>query len=73
MAGEEHTISDVQIAVLANDISYIKTTLIKIETLVRDKYVTKDEFIPVRNIAYGFVALVLVTVVGALLALVVHK
>jgi len=40
---------------------------------VKDTYVTKDSFEPVKKITYGLVALVLVAVVGALLALVVVK
>ena len=38
---------------------------------MKDTYVTKDSFDPVRRIVYGLVALVLTTVVGALLATVV--
>jgi len=36
------------------------------------KYTTKEEFAPVRNIAYGIVATVCLAVLGALIALVVR-
>jgi len=35
------------------------------------KYTTKEEFAPVRNIAYGSVTMVCVAVLGAIIALVV--
>lgn len=37
------------------------------------KYVTKDEFAPVKSLVYGLVALILTTVFGALLLLVITK
>lgn len=40
-------------------------------TEVRDTYVTKDEFNPVKAIAYGTVGLTLTAVLGALIATVV--
>lgn len=39
---------------------------------VKDSYVTKDEFQPVKAIAYGLVTLILTGVVGALLATVIQ-
>ena len=39
---------------------------------IKDKYVTKDRFIPIEKIVYGGVSLVLLTVVGALIASVVR-
>ena len=38
-----------------------------------DGFVTDKEFEPVKNIVYGFVSLILVSVAGALIALVVIK
>ena len=66
----EHT---TQLAVLANDVGYIKETVQDIKRLVEDKYVTKSEFEPIKRIVYGVVGLILVAVVGALLTLVVRK
>lgn len=63
----------------SNDVSTDKVTLRDIYEAVNglrediaDKYVTKDAFEPVRNIVYGLVAVVLITVAGAIVALVVH-
>jgi len=39
---------------------------------VREQYVTKDEFQPVKSITYGLVGIISFTVVGALLSLVVR-
>lgn len=39
---------------------------------VRQDYVTKESFVPVRNVVYGFVALILGGLVTALLALLQH-
>lgn len=63
----------IQVALLRKDISYMKKQLADIKYQVGDHYVTKDEFEPVRKLVYGMVALVLITVMGLLLSLVVHK
>ena len=39
---------------------------------IKEKYVTKDRFLPVEKIVYGGVGLILLTVVGALIATVVR-
>jgi ABC-type phosphate transport system permease subunit len=38
---------------------------------VREQYVTKDEFMPVKNIAFGLVSLITFTVIGAILTMVI--
>lgn len=40
-----------------------------LRTEIKEIYVTKDEFAPVRNVVYGLVALILASVIGALLTL----
>lgn len=65
--------SDVKLAVIANDIGYIKEKLSHIEDSVNAHYVTKDEFEPIKRIVYGLVSLILIAVVGALINLVVQK
>lgn len=40
---------------------------------IKDSFVRKVEFEPIRNIVYGAVTLILISVVGALLALVVRS
>lgn len=55
------------------DIEYIKRDVGEIKKSLQDDYVTRDEFQPVRNIVYGLVTSILLTVLGAILALVVTK
>jgi len=40
---------------------------------VRETYVTKDEFYPVKNIAFGMVGAVSFTVLGALLTMIIKQ
>ncbi len=48
--------------------------LSKLEVLVANNYVRREEFSPVQKIVYGMVAVILMAVLGALVALVVvHK
>lgn len=64
---------EVQIAVMANDISYIKKSVEDINKKITDDFVSKDEFEPVKRLVYGLVSLILITVVGAVLALVIIR
>jgi len=52
-------------ATQATDLSWIK------EHLKTNGFVKKEEFQPVRNIVYGLVAIVLTTVIGAIIRLVI--
>lgn len=65
--------SEVKLALIQQDINYIKVEVSEIKKLVGEKYVTIEMFEPVRRIVYGLVGLVLVGVMGALLALVVRQ
>jgi hypothetical protein len=62
-----------RLAVLSNDISYIKSSVTKIEVLIEQKYVLKSDFEPIRKIVYGCVALILTAVVVGIIALVVKQ
>lgn len=42
-----------------------------IESMLDNKYVTKEEFYPVKTLVYGVVGLMLTTVVGALVLMVI--
>ena len=67
---------NVLIAEISKDITFIRSTVERLEKSIDDikeSYVTKDEFNPVKSIAYGMVSIVLVTVIGALLSLVILK
>lgn len=60
------------IAVIANDISYIKSDISDIKSKLEKDYVTRPELDPIKKIVYGLVGLILTGVVGALLALVLQ-
>lgn len=62
-----------RLAVIANDVGYIKEELKEIKTQVSSHYVSKEEFEPIKKIVYGLVALILIGVVGGVLSLVVVK
>lgn len=61
----------VKLAVMANDMTYLKNAVDNIDKKISSGYVTKEEFDPIKRIVYGLISLVLIAVVGALLALVV--
>ncbi len=61
------------LALLQNDMSYMKDKIDSIDTKVSNHYVTKEEFQPIKMVVYGLVGLILVAVVGALIALVVNS
>lgn len=63
--------NDIKLAVIQNDLTYIKEKMNTIDTKVSNNYVSKEEFEPIKKIVYGVVGLILVAVVGALVALVV--
>lgn len=70
MANEDNK-DQVKLAVIQNDLTYIKEKLNAVDNKVSSHYVSKDEFEPIKKIVYGLVSLILVAVVGALVALVV--
>lgn len=62
---------ETKLAVIQNDLTYIKEKLNAVDQKVSTHYVSKEEFEPIRKIVYGVVSLILIAVVGALVALVV--
>jgi hypothetical protein len=68
---------DTKIAVLQTDVSYIKKSVDELSDKLEEKYVTQDEFKaklePMGKIVYGIVAVILTTVVGALLSTVINR
>ena len=65
--------NDTKLAVLQNTVDYIKEEVIEIKTVVTTKYVTRDEFQPIKNLVYGMVTLILSGVILGLLSLVIRK
>lgn len=69
---DDNDSKQVKLAVIKNDLGYIKEKLNALDEKVSLHYITKEEFNPVKNIVYGVVFLILVAVVGALIALIVQ-
>ena len=72
MAEKEFT--QVDIAVLANDMKYVKDTVQKISHKLDSQYVTKDQLELVKsrlqliqNVVFGMIGIILVTVLTAIL------
>ena len=60
-----------KIALIQQDISYMKDKLDGVDQKISTHYVSREEFEPIKKIVYGMVGLILVAVVGALVSLVV--
>jgi len=65
--------TNTNLAVISNDIGYIKDRVEKIDEKLEKDYVTHQEFGPIKSIVYGMVSLILTSVVIALIALVLRK
>lgn len=61
------------IAVMQRDIKYLTEKVNEISDKLDEKYVTQDEFDPIKKIVYGIVALILTAVVGAIVSLVLNR
>lgn len=72
----------INFALMAQDITNIKTRLQSIDDNLKqqvqsinddlkDDFVKKEEFTPVKNLVYGFVVLIVIAVIGAIMALVI--
>lgn len=71
----EHT----QIALMAQDVRYMREAMADMKQDISDlknelegKYVTQEAFMPVQRLVYGLVGVVLLSVIGALVAIVVR-
>lgn len=64
---------EIKLAVLQNDMAYVKNKLDSIDEKVGSRYVSKEEFEPIKKIVYGLVGLILIAVVGALVSLVLGQ
>jgi thiosulfate reductase cytochrome b subunit len=64
---------ETEIAVIAENIRYLRDDVTDIKKKLEDDYVTVAEFDPIKKVVYGLIALLLTGVVGALLAIVINK
>lgn len=71
MPRKKPTPQDIEDALIRQDLEYIKDRVSKIDNQLEANYITRQEFAPIQKLVYGMVSLVLVTVFGALLAMVV--
>lgn len=54
---------------METSIKYIQRDIAEIKEKLDEKYVTQDEFKPVKAIVYGMVGLILVAVIGYIISL----
>lgn len=67
---------NIDIELLKKDLASIQKGISNIESElaeIKGEKVSKDEFLPVQKIVYGFTSLILVSVVTALIALVIRN
>lgn len=67
---------NIDIELLKKDLASIQKGITNIEkelAEIKGEKVSKDEFLPVQKIVYGFTSLILISVVTALIALVIRN
>lgn len=64
---------ETSLALIKQDITYIKHNVRDIRGKLENEYITKESFDPVKRIVYGLVTLILIAVVMAILALIIQK
>ncbi|MBU1235091.1 MAG: hypothetical protein KKC77_19560 [Proteobacteria bacterium] len=69
----ERRSSDTKLALLLQETEHIKQTVDKLENLISNHYITRNEFEPVKKIVYGMVCVILTAVIVSLIALVVKQ
>lgn len=65
--------SETKVALMQQSIEFIKGEVTQINEKLDNKYVTKEEFAPVKKVVYGMVTIVLVAVFTAVVYLVVKQ
>ena len=70
---KNNTSLETKVAVIANDTSYLKTEIAEIKEMLSSKFVSHDEFNPVKRLVYGLVSIILGGVIIALLTTVFKK
>ena len=73
MNEKNNGLKNIEIALIGNDIEYIKKEIEEINEKLDKKYVTKIEFEPIKRIVYGVVGIILTGVIGTNLGLVLLK
>lgn len=76
LSKETMTTRNIDIELLKKDLASIQKGITNIEkelAEIKGEKVSKDEFLPVQKIVYGFTSLILISVVTALIALVIRN
>lgn len=60
-------------ALVAKDVEYLKRDVAEMKGDLKGKFVTQDQFEPIKKIVYGLVALILTAVIVALLGTIIIK
>ena len=60
---------ETSLALIEQSLEFIKKDVKQIKDELDGKYVTQNQFEPVKKVVYGLVSLTLISVVGAILAL----
>ncbi len=63
----------VQLAVLVEQNKNIIQDLSEVKELIQTKYVTREEFKPVKQIVFGMIGVILTAILVSLIAMVVQK
>lgn len=64
---------EITLALIKQDLKYIKESVDAMSQRLDKNYVTLDQFAPVKSIVYGMVGLILSSIVVALIALIIRK
>lgn len=64
---------ETSVAVILTKVNYIEAEVRDIRSKLEKEYVTQDQFEPIRKVVYGLVSITLLSVVGAVIALVLRK
>lgn len=73
MKEDKKTTIETSVAIILTKVNYIEIEIKEIKSKLERDYVTHDEFEPIRNVVYGLVSLTLLSVAGAVIALVLRK
>jgi hypothetical protein len=65
--------TETELALLNRDIQYIREKITEINTKLEQRYITREEFEPIKKIVYGVVGIMLTGMVVALIALIIGK
>lgn len=73
MSKEERTSIESTLAVLVSKMERMELDISEIKESLKKEYVTTQEFQPVKNVVYGLVATVLLSIIGALTSFFIKK